>query len=311
MTIDIRTLPVSYLNLNTHIDRNKYMIQHLTINNFTGKIHREEAPVAGQIDIYPAFTVGLCKSLLWLYLNCTDEFVIHLDDDIEFEDIDRLNREIEKVCHNDGFLGFFVSYSHMVPTTHTPPVNGDCLGHLMLVKRSRIPELIHCIFMNHLVVHDTDRWQYVSCKDIYIHNGVDCHQMGYYFPSVNRLPGGGLCTRGKLLLCSTDKPLHGNHILNVFNDTVVPTLHMIHVQKHTLIRVFRIVDNNTIDILRPNGIVETVKIPQYICDACEKAGNDNTVYQFIANYDGIRSTPEFHIDIYKYIHKKEAFVMLK
>lgn len=302
MSIDIRNIPVSYLNLNYNVDRNQYILQHLALNGFCNKIHRQEAAISGQVDISPSITSGICQSLWYLYTHCNDDYVLHIEDDIEFENIDNLNEVINEAIKNDDFTAFVISNPEPQPRCYTPPEKKDCLGHFILAKRDKIPILIHGLYMTHVIINNVDNWGYNPCQGIYVYTGYECHQLHYYFQSNNRGDKRVIVTQGTVLFCKTDKDLNGSHIHVAINDIIADPIpiQFLAQEKHLLIRIFQLTDTGIVNILRPNGIVESFNVLPYIYEQWKTTKNDDILYRFIARYEGLYSSLQFKLNMFKY-----------
>ena len=310
MSIDIRNIPVSYLNLNYDVDRNKYILQHLALNGFCNKIHRQEAAISGQIDISPSITSGICQSLWYLYTHGNNDYVLYLEDDIEFENIDNLNKVINEVIKNDDFTAFVISNPESRPRCYTPPEKKDCLTHFILVKRDKIPILIHGLYMTHVMINNVDNWGYNPCQGIYVYTGYECHQMNYYFQSNNRGDKRMIVTQGTILFCKTDKDLTGSHIHIAVNNTIADPIpvQVLAREKHLLIRIFQLTDTGVINMLRPNGIVESFNMLPDIYEQWKTTKDDDILYHYIAQYEGLYSSLQFKLNIFKYDDSVGKFI---
>lgn len=161
MTIDIRTIPVLYINLSDETERNRDMDEMLSSLGFTN--HRRFKAHEAQNGADGCYLSHI-NAMYSLYNDYSDEYVLVLEDDVILSDVDGLNAIINDARARYDF-DIFSSY-HKVPlnvdadieSVYCPPLKNTHSAYFMLYKRSSIPTAINDLTKRYVIAGALDIW---------------------------------------------------------------------------------------------------------------------------------------------------------
>ena len=123
------------------------------------------------------------RSAFLLLQSTSSEYVLVLEDDVVFNDIDRLNSKInEAIDTMNGFNVFTVSTYEHANTLHKPPRPNTWLMHFVLYRREAIPMIIQRLVWSWLINTACDGWR-PEYMDVVVYDSTDCAQLTNYFIS--------------------------------------------------------------------------------------------------------------------------------
>lgn len=187
MTIDIRTIPVLYINLSDETERDRDMDEMLSSLGFTNyrrfKAHEAQNGADGCY-------LSHINAMYSLYNDYSNEYVLVLEDDVILRDIDGLNAIINDArAHYD--FDIFSSY-HRVPlnvnatvdSVYCPPLKNTHCTHFMLYKRSAIPKIINDLTKRYVMAGALDIWNiYGECRSCILYGKRWIQPILEYLPS--------------------------------------------------------------------------------------------------------------------------------
>ena len=295
MTIDIRNIPVLYINMDKDIERRMHMENILAKNGFKN-YKRLSAYVAGGGDIYHSLFsshVRACYSLL----KEDSPYVLVLEDDVVFINIPRLNAAINDAIKHDDFELFTISRCTEESRCYTPPKEDDVLAHFILYKREHIPTILVKLFQIWLISGKNDIWGLYKCG-AYIYTGDECMQLGFYFPTNNPL---GNCVNNKIVICNlTDMDIEGYYVHDIFNKLSNKLLsnNVLSRMRDALIRIYRFVEGSTyMELLTSTGDLRRIELPLKIRSEYEESKDKAVLYRYALYYEGLASYTPLTYDI--------------
>ena len=163
--IDIRDLHTVYINLDNHPDRNEHMQRLLTDNGFK---HFERLPAIlakpNAIEGQQGCAFSHCCAAKRLYKTCTDEFCLVLEDDIQFKDIDAINRAVNEIIQTYPDIDCITITNHHINKDKRGiycPIPTPTRGtHFMFYRRKSLIKIANGLFNKWLQGTACDLWEF-------------------------------------------------------------------------------------------------------------------------------------------------------
>lgn len=164
-TIDIRDLHTIYINLDDYKDRNEHMQQLLTDNGFK-RFERLPAILAkpNMIEGQQGCAFSHCCAAKRLYRTCTDEYCLVLEDDIQFKDIDAINRAVNEILQTYPDIDCITITNHHIHKDKRGiycPIPTPTRGtHFMFYRRKSLIKIANGLFNKWLQGTACDLWEF-------------------------------------------------------------------------------------------------------------------------------------------------------
>ena len=261
------------------------MINHLTKWGFT-RYTRFSAYKTGDDNVYPVVICGHCKALYDAYhYYSADDYIIIMEDDVHFKDVDRYNDLLMEVTKDPQFKVLVQTIPDGNPKLYNPPLKDKHAHmHMCIYKRETIPIMIHSLFDQWLRTGYNDQWWVHNIGGIYTYTGNECLQVNYYFPS-SSIKRSNTIYAFKLILC--DFPLDGLDVFDAFARAVKTTPEQLSAAignaKGLLIRLIRVDANkNNITHLDINNDIHQYSMSNELIDSI-RSGDIQPLLQFALN----------------------------
>jgi GR25 family glycosyltransferase involved in LPS biosynthesis len=139
--IDIRELPVLYINLSNQTERSSFMQKMLNNHGFV-KYKRFNA-IRTPDNGYNGSFLSHIKAAWELLVSNASEYVVVMEDDIIIRDLNAINDAINKTIAEKGpFDQFIVTHPDGNNSINHPPKDSTDLLHFVIYRRERIPYII-------------------------------------------------------------------------------------------------------------------------------------------------------------------------
>ena len=165
MSIDIRDLHTIYINLDNHPDRNNHMQCMLTDNGFK-RFERLPAILAkpNMVEGQQGCAFSHCCAAKRLYRTCTDDYCLVLEDDVQFKDIDSINRAINEIIQMYPDIDCITITNHHIDKDKRGiycPIPTPTRGtHFMFYRRKSLIKIANGLFNKWLQGFACDLWEF-------------------------------------------------------------------------------------------------------------------------------------------------------
>lgn len=156
--LDIRDLPVLYINLDHNVDRKSFMESHLT-DIGCNKIQRIPAvwtPMRG----YDGNIISHIKAAYNAFSNNTDEYVLVLEDDGMITDVNSINETINRIIQHNPHINVIniqPNFHCQTDMVFSPPEPATDLHCCILYRRENIMTTMYRYLLSWLVTGVIDR----------------------------------------------------------------------------------------------------------------------------------------------------------
>lgn len=200
--IDIRHVPTYYINCSSQIEKRRYMEEELSINDFTN---------------YKRFAALECRDgragCFLSHMRCaymameaeTSKYVLILEDDVKFNDIEAINVAVNKAILSKDFDVFVCVESNM-EQVHIPPKEKCFTTHFLLYNRQHIPAVLNIFYTNWLKQGILDQWE-PNHRNVAIYYTNACKQNDRFESSIHN------CWNSYIII--TDSPLKDNAYVTI------------------------------------------------------------------------------------------------
>ena len=179
--LDVREMPVLYINLRTQIERSRFMEAMLKNNEF--KHYKRFDAIRTPENGYDGSCMSHLKAAWELFISTASEYVIVMEDDIVITDLNAINEAVNKTITEKGpFDEFLITHPDGKNTIARPPLNATDLLHFVIYRRVRIPYIIQRGIFTYLREGVLDRC-YQSDTDFVAFHSNSCTQLYNYYLS--------------------------------------------------------------------------------------------------------------------------------
>lgn len=218
MTIDIRNIPVLYINMDDEKERDIEMRQMLTDLGFTN--FDRFAACSSQCGADGCFLSHL-NATRQLYSKNDSDYVLIIEDDVLIHNITKLN-ELVHTCierYDPDVISayyripiFYGGFESIPEFISSPPLPGTACTYFVLCRRSALPKIMNHYCMSYIQYRVLDIWSVDSnIKKCTIYgNNVIGHSMNYYISRTD-MKDRTLCVH---LLNSIDNDVTFNDIVS-------------------------------------------------------------------------------------------------
>lgn len=183
--IDIRSLPTFYINCSAAVAKNMHMIDELTKNGF---INFKRFDGIECRDGRAGCFLSHARCAFDAYRNETSEYVLILEDDVLFNDIDRINQAIDKsIKEMGGFDVFTITTPEPEHHMYKPPRPRTWMTHFLLYRRTEIPAVINRFYYKWLVRSVLDAWGPDDTDTIAFASNACIQDRNTYDSSINHM----------------------------------------------------------------------------------------------------------------------------
>ena len=277
--IDIRDLHTIYINLDIHRDRNEHMQRLLTNSGFK-RFERLPAILAkpNSIEGQQGCAFSHCCAAKRLYRTCTDEYCLVLEDDIQFKDIDTINRAINEILQTYPDVDCITITNHHIDKDGRRiycPIPTPTRGmHFVFYRRKSLIKIANGLFNKWLQGFACDLWAFdepMGIKSAVFYSDA-VEQMKQSFVSQNML-------YNHMSIYISQESLDGKNFYNLifngnpnnrFNDA-------------SLYKVYHI-DGTTITELFGDNSVKTIQLPEQL-NALVKSDSIMDQYKALIAYN--------------------------
>ena len=179
--LDIREMPVLYINLQVQFERSRFMESMLKNSGF--KNYRRFNAIRTPDNGYDGSCLSHLKAAWELFISNTAEYVIVMEDDIVITDLNTINEAVNKTIAEKGqFDEFLITHPDGKNTIARPPLHTTDLLHFVIYRRIRIPYIIQRGILTYLREGVLDRC-YPSDTDFVAFHSSSCTQLYNYYLS--------------------------------------------------------------------------------------------------------------------------------
>ena len=176
--IDIRSLPVLYINLSNQTERSTFMQNMLSNHGFV-KYKRFNA-IRTPDNGYDGSCLSHLKAAWELFISTDSEYVLVLEDDIIIRDLNTINDAINKTIIEKGpFDQFILTHPDGNNSVNQPPKGPTDLLHFVVYRRERIPYIIQRGILMYLQNGVLDRCYQSDTNFVAFHSDA-CTQLYNY-----------------------------------------------------------------------------------------------------------------------------------
>lgn len=176
--LDVRDMPVLYINLRAQIERSRFMETMLKNSKF--KNYKRFEAIRTPENGYDGCSLSHLKAAWELFKSTDSEYVIVLEDDIIIRDLDAINNAINKtITENGPFDQFILTHPDGNNSINRPPKNSTDLMHFVVYRRERIPYIVQRGIFIYLQNGVLDRC-YQYDKDFVAFHSDACSQLYNY-----------------------------------------------------------------------------------------------------------------------------------
>ena len=287
-TIDIRDLHTVYINLDNHPDRNEHMQRLLTDNGFK-RFERLPAILVkpNAIEGQQGCAFSHCCAAKRLYKTCTDEYCLVLEDDVQFKDIDVINRAINEILQTYPDIDCITITNHHIEKDMRGiycPIPTPTRGmHFVFYRRKSLIKIANGLFNKWLQGFACDLWEFdepMGIKSAVFYSDA-VEQMKQSFVSQN-------ISNQFMSIYINENPLSGASFYDlVYNGNVNRRF-----DDCSLYKVYHI-DNTDVTELFGDNTIKTIRLPEQL-NSFIQSSNIMDHYKALIAYNHV-IYPQFNV----------------